>query len=115
MPYLKLRTNVKIGSDQSPTVMKQLSNLVAQKTGKPESYVMIDLDSDRTMLFGGNSEPLAYLECKSLGLSSAQVKELSPAICHYLNTELAISAGRIYIEFSDHPRDFWGWNGGTFG
>jgi phenylpyruvate tautomerase len=115
MPYLKLRTNVKIDPTQSQTVMKQLSNLIAQQTGKPENYVMIDLDSNRTMFFGGNSDPLAYLECKSLGLSSSQVKELSPALCQYLNAELAIPKERIYIEFSDHPRDFWGWNGGTFG
>jgi phenylpyruvate tautomerase PptA (4-oxalocrotonate tautomerase family) len=115
MPYIKLRTNQSISKKQSPELLTQLSQLMAKETGKPERYVMIELDGDREMIFSGNNEPLAYVECKSIGLSSAQAKSLSASISQILETHLQITADRVYIEFSNCPAEFWGWNGATFG
>ena len=115
MPLIKLRTNVSIASDKTPELMSEFSQLLASETGKPERYVMVEIEGERNMLFGGSPEPLAYVECKSIGLSAAQAKSLSPAISQILNSQLQISAERIYIEFSNCPAEFWGWNGSTFG
>jgi phenylpyruvate tautomerase PptA (4-oxalocrotonate tautomerase family) len=115
MPYIKLRTNQSISKEQAPELLTQLSQLMAKETGKPERYVMIELDGDREMIFSGNNEPLAYVECKSIGLNNAQAKSLSASISQILETDLKISADRIYIEFSNCPAEFWGWNGSTFG
>ncbi len=115
MPLIKLRTNVSIGEDKTSSLMNELSQLLARETGKPESYVMIEVKGDRNMLFGGTTEPLAYVECKSIGLSAGQATSLSPAICQVLNTQLNISTDRVYIEFSHCPAEFWGWNSSTFG
>ncbi len=115
MPYLKLTTNIAISKEQSPKLLSQFSQLLAKETGKPERYVMVELTGDKDMLFGGSSEPLAYVECKSIGLSAQQAKSLSAAIPQLLAGELQLSAERIYIEFSSCPAEFWGWNGSTFG
>jgi phenylpyruvate tautomerase PptA (4-oxalocrotonate tautomerase family) len=66
-------------------------------------------------MFGGTTLPLAYVECKSIGLSTSQAKALSASIANLLNTQLAIASDRVYIEFSNCPAEFWGWNGATFG
>lgn len=115
MPYLKLTTNAPIINEQAPELMIQLSRLVANETGKPERYVMIELEGGKAMLFGGKPEPLAFLECKSIGLSGRQAKSLSSALSRNLEASLSIPPDRVYIEFSDCPADFWGWNGSTFG
>ena len=115
MPLLKLRTNVSIASDKTSPLMSELSQLLASETGKPERYVMIEIEGERNMLFGGSPDPLAYVECKSIGLSSVQAKSLSQSISEVLNAQLQINAGRVYIEFSNCPAEFWGWNGSTFG
>ncbi len=115
MPYLKLSTNVEISEPQSGQLLGELSKLIAQQTGKPERYVMVELTAGKTMLFGGSSEPLAYLECKSIGLNSAQAKALSAALSKALTAALSLAADRIYIEFSNCPAEYWGWNGSTFG
>lgn len=115
MPYLKLNTNRSINSEQSQKLLGELSKLIAAETGKPERYVMIQLSSDDSMLFGGNAQPLAYLECKSIGLTKNQAQNLAAALCQTLSTKLEIEQDRIYIEFSNCPAEFWGWNGGTFG
>lgn len=115
MPYLKLSTNVTIQPEQSSRMLAEFSQLLAKETGKPERYVMVELAGDKAMLFGGSAEPLAYVECKSIGLSPAQAKALSAAISHLLSTTLAVPSERVYIEFSNCPAEFWGWNGATFG
>ncbi len=115
MPFLKLNTNVAISTQQSPQLLSQLSKLMAQETGKPERYVMVELMENKAMLFAGTNEPLAYLECKSIGLSTNQAKSLSASISKILKESLQINSDRIYIEFSNCPGDYWGWNGSTFG
>ena len=114
MPYLKLKTNVSINKQQSPQLMTRLSQLLAKETGKPERYVLVELSDDRDMIFSGSNEPLAYLECKSIGLTAAQAKVLSAAISQLLQTELQLLPERVYIEFSNCPAEYWGWNGSTF-
>lgn len=115
MPYLKLSTNVDISESQSGQLLGDLSQLVAQQTGKPERYVMVELTGGKPMLFGGSSEALAYLECKSIGLTAAQAKGLLAALSKKLTETLSVAADRIYIEFSNCPAEFWGWNASTFG
>ncbi len=115
MPYLKLNTNVEISSEQTPQLLTDLSRLLAKETGKPERYVMVEISGGKAMLFGGSSDPLAYLECKSIGLSATQAKALSSSIPQLLASALALSADRVYIEFSNCPAELWGWNGSTFG
>ncbi len=115
MPYLKLNTNVSVDDSQTTQLLARLSGLIAQETGKPERYIMVDFSADRPMLFGGSDAPLAYLECKSIGLNSAQVKSLATSLPQCLQEVLTIPADRIYIEFSDCRADFWGWNNSTFG
>jgi len=115
MPYLKLNTNVDVSLEQSQQLLAELSGLLAKETGKPERYVMVEVLGGKGMLFGGSAESLAYLECKSIGLSSAQAKALASSIPKLLAANLSLSPDRIYIEFSNCPAEFWGWNGSTFG
>jgi len=115
MPYLKLRTNQSFHKEQTAELLSEFSQLLAKETGKPERYIMVELEGDRDMIFSGNNEPLAYVECKSIGLSSDQAKSLSVSISQILETRLQITADRVYIEFSNCPADYWGWNGSTFG
>jgi phenylpyruvate tautomerase len=115
MPYLKLNTNVTAVSQQSPKLLAELSKLMAQETGKPERYVLVELNENKAMLFAGTDTPLAYLECKSIGLSASQAKSISAAVSNLLKEQLQLNTDRIYIEFSNCPGEFWGWNGSTFG
>ncbi len=115
MPYLKLTTNIAINKEQSPELLSRFSQLLAKETGKPERYVMVELNGGKSMLFGGSNEPLAYVECKSIGLSAQQAQSLSASISQLLVSNLQLSAERVYIEFSNCPANFWGWNGSTFG
>lgn len=115
MPYLKLKTNAAIADEKSSSLLAEMSQLISKETGKPERYVMVELTGGKPMLFGGSDRPLAYLECKSIGLTGAQARSLSASLSRLLEKEMAIPPDRVYIEFCNCPAEFWGWNGSTFG
>ncbi len=112
MPYLLIQTNRTV-ADQT-TLIKAASAAVAEALGKPERYVMVALQDGVPMVFAGDDAPLAYLELKSIGLPEARTGELSALLCDFIGERLDIPTDRIYIEFADAPRSFWGWNRGTF-
>ncbi len=114
MPYLKIQTNRNIGKEQRSVLLKKASQTVGEALGKPESYVMVALESGAPMLFAGSDTPVAYLEVKSIGLPDTKTAALSEALSALLEDELDIGRDRIYIEFTDALRSMWGWNGGTF-
>ena len=112
MPILSIQTNAEVANKE--TFLQAASVLVADALSKPESYVMIHLSDNQNMSFAGTTELLAYVELKSLGLTSGHTADLSKHICNFLHQELSIDAARIYIEFTAPERIMFGWNGGTF-
>lgn len=112
MPYLHVHTNVEV--PEADAFLAKCSRTVAEALGKPESYVMVELSTARPMMFAGSTEPLAYMELKSLGMPAHATAELSARLCGFIEQELGISQGRVYIEFSGPERHMWGWDGGTF-
>jgi len=114
MPYLKISTNKNIDKHTENDITLKVSSLVAELLGKPESYVMTEINSGVTMTFAGNAEPLAYLEMKSIGLPENKTAVFSESLCAFIHENMGISPDRIYLEFADARRNMWGWNGSTF-
>ena len=112
MPFLKISTNTNIDNGQD--LAKKASKLTADTLGKPESYVMVNIEDKQTLTFGGNDEPAAYLQLKSLNLPEDKTADFSASLCAFINTELNIASERIYIEFVNPERHLWGWDGRTF-
>lgn len=114
MPLLRIQANLDPDPERRRALLGAASQLVATELGKPERYVMVSLEPNPDMLFGGEDAPLAYLELKSIGLPEANTTALSEALCGLMEERLGIAKDRVYIEFADAERHLWGWNGGTF-
>lgn len=114
MPYLKIQTNQDIEAAAEQTLLREASSLMASELGKPESYVMVNIEPTRPMLFAGTDDPTAYLELKSIDLPESKTKALSAALCQLISEKMMVPIERIYIEFADASRSMWGWNGSTF-
>jgi phenylpyruvate tautomerase PptA (4-oxalocrotonate tautomerase family) len=114
MPYLKIQTNLPLGKKSQQSILRSASALVALELGKPEELVMVALEPDTAMLFGGNDEPVAFLELKSVGLPVRRTKRLSQALCELIEQHLGINRDRVYVKFIDVNRGMWGWKGDTF-
>ncbi len=112
MPLLTLSTNIHI--DDKLALAKSASRSVADLLGKPESYVMVQIEDDQCLIFGGEESPCALLQLKSLGLPENSTADFSSRLCHFINEQTGISSQRIYIEFSNPQRHMWGWDQRTF-
>lgn len=114
MPLLKIQTNKPLDADTGKALAAAASAVVAEMLGKPERYVMISVEHNPAMLFGGEDTPLAYLELKSIGLPENRTAQFSATLADLIEQQLGIPAERVYIEFADALRHLWGWDGGTF-
>ncbi|MDH5472742.1 MAG: phenylpyruvate tautomerase MIF-related protein [Gammaproteobacteria bacterium] len=112
MPLLNIKTNCPVNDKNNLALAA--SKLTAEVLGKPESYVMVNIDDNQALVFAGNDQPAAYLELKSLGLPESKTATISARLCAFMNEKLDIDSGRVYIEFSNAERHMWGWKGGTF-
>ncbi|AKG20341.1 phenylpyruvate tautomerase MIF-related protein [Calothrix sp. 336/3] len=117
MPLIKVQTSLTApAKGEIETMLKSLSSMLAKHTGKPESYVMTAFESDIPMTFGGTTEPVCYIEIKSVGsMKPEQTQSMSQDFCQQINQVLGVAKNRIYIEFADAKGAMWGWNGTTFG
>lgn len=114
MPLLSIETNQALEADVAQTLLDDASHTLAELLGKPEHYVMLRLTHNPHMRFGGTGAPLAYLECKSLGLPEQRTTEFSAALAELLGRHTDIPPTRMYIEFAAPQRHLWGYDGGTF-
>lgn len=112
MPLLHITTNQTVSDTKA--LASDASALVAHMLGKPESYVMVKVDSGACLLFAGSDAPAAHLKLKSLGLPEERTTEFSQTLCQFIADKLEIDSNRIYIEFSGPARHLWGWDNRTF-
>ena len=112
MPLLEISTNITIDNDQK--LAEQASRLTADMLGKPESYVMVKIQTEQTLVFAGNNEPAAHVKLKSLGLPESNTADFSEKLCFFIGSEFNINSNRVYIEFAGPERHMWGWDKRTF-
>ncbi|HAZ48568.1 MAG TPA: hypothetical protein DCZ55_29980 [Cyanobacteria bacterium UBA11371] len=117
MPLIKVQASVSAPEKSAvEQLLQSLSSALAKHTGKPEAYVMTAFEPDVAMTFAGTTDPVCYIEVKSVGsMSSSQTKSMSQDFCQKINEALGVPTNRIYIEFNDAKGSMWGWNGSTFG
>tara|TARA_B100001029_G_C14993959_1_gene413822 strand:+ start:762 stop:1100 length:339 start_codon:yes stop_codon:yes gene_type:complete len=112
MPFIQINTSSKSDVDND-LLQKEISQMVADLTGKPENYVMTMLQSDNQMTFAGSDEPCCFISLKSIG--SLNPSSMSQSLCSLISSKTNIKASRIYIEFIDVKASNWGFNSSTFG
>ncbi len=114
MPYLKIETYKQLDKAAEQELLKKSSAFTAKLLGKPEKWVMAAVYQGVPMMFDGGTEPAAYVEVKSIGLTQDACSALSKSLCDFLNAEIGVSSERVYIEFWNINGKMFGWNGETF-
>ncbi|MBD2361716.1 phenylpyruvate tautomerase MIF-related protein [Anabaena sp. UHCC 0399] len=117
MPLIKVQTSASAPEKaEVEAMLKSLSAKLAKHLGKPESYVMTAFEAGISMTFAGTTEPVCYVEIKSIGtMKPNQTEAMSQDFCQQINQTLGVPQNRIYIDFADAKGSMWGWNGSTFG
>ena len=114
MPYLKVQSNKSFSSRKQQNFLKECSSLISFELGKPEKYVMTSFAPKVEMTFAGTKEPTIIFQLKSIGLPDTKTKALSNKFANLAEEKLKIPKDRVFIEFTDVPRGYWGWKGILF-
>ncbi len=112
MPFFKISTSKTLTGETKNTAIKAMHKLVAKELGKPDKFIMTAIQAEMVMHFGETDDAAAFVEFKSIGLPDT--KKLAAAICDLVQQYLDLPPDRVYIEFTDEPRDKFGYNGTTF-
>lgn len=113
MPFINVKTNVKISPDVFDIIKSELGLAITAIPGKTESWLMVGIEDEYRLYFKGESLPCAIVECSIFGNASHNaLSTLTSNITGILTDKLGISSDRIYIKYS--CTENWGWNGSNF-
>lgn len=113
MPMIKVDTTVKLDDAKRDVLKTELGKAISIM-GKPESYLMIELNDGKDLYFGGNRlEKGAYVEIKVLGsVDAGQSDRMTAKVCEILQTVTGIPGDAVYVSYWGTAS--WGWNGSNF-
>jgi len=114
MPVLKVFVNVKVEDDKQNKFVEVTSKALAALTQKPEKYIMVKLNPEQKIIFGGDTKPAALLELYCIGLDKQHNEKISKKLAEILKEFFAIPIDRYYLTFTDKEGVNVGYNGGTF-
>jgi phenylpyruvate tautomerase len=116
MPLIRVQLTASLDTHQQTALMTALSTEVASCLGKPESYMMVVVEPETSIILGGKGGPAAFAEVRSVGtISPDQARNLATAISDILEEKADIPASRTYTNFAGVPGSMWGFNRSTFG
>ena len=115
MPYFSIQTSQSLDQAAAAGLARRASAFAAELLGKPEDYVMTAITPGAVMTFAGSDAPTAIIDVRSIGLPEERCSAFAEAISSFIQTELGIDPGRVFIDLRDLPRTRFAWNGKTFG
>ncbi|KAI8804322.1 macrophage migration inhibitory factor, partial [Cladochytrium replicatum] len=113
MPFLEITTNA--SADAFRAVLEKATDAIVKVTGKPKSYVTVQVQSQPHFVWNGTSDPVAIAKFYSLGgINLKSNSELSKQLAAIFESELGVSSTRSYIFFNDYEASDIGYGGKTF-
>ncbi len=113
MPMIEAKVTPKL-TEEKKDVLKAEFGKAISVMGKPETYLMINLNDNQDLYFGGKKlEKGAYLEVKVFGnVDSSSSEKMTARLCEILEKELEIPGNAVYVSYFGTQN--WGWNGSNF-
>ncbi len=110
MPFINIKTNVKVSAEKAEAVKSALGRAITAVPGKSESWLMVGIEDDYTLYFKGSDEPAAMTEVSLFGNASGKtLEELTGSITSIVNENLDVPPDRVYVSYM--MTENWGWNG----
>ena len=114
MPFINSKVSVKTTAEQQKELKTRLGKAIATIPGKSESWLMVNLEDDKTMYFrGDDSEPIAYICVNIYGRADEGAFDLMTAELTKIYGEvLGVQPDHMYIKYDASM--YWGCNGSNF-
>lgn len=113
MPYIDLKTNVKIDDTSAKELQAMFGREIELIPGKTEKWLMTGITDGIRMSMAGSGEPCVFVNVMIFGKASAEAYDrLTASLCEKLSCTLGVPADRIYVKYEE--ASVWGWNGMNF-
>ena len=114
MPYIEAKMSIKLNNNQKDDLQKKLTDVVSSAFGKPKTYIMTNIEDDKSLYMAERKiEKGAYIAVSLLGSASKSAcQALTQEICDILQSDYGIDGANVYVTY--HPTELWGWNGSIF-
>lgn len=113
MPFIDSKITTSVSDEKKELIKSELGKMISV-LHKPESYLMVGINDNYDLWFGGKKlEKGAYVEVSLFGSAdSASYEKFTGELCALFEKELDIPASAVYVTY--HPISDWGWNGTNF-
>lgn len=113
MPFVHVKTNRPVSAETERALKAQIGEVIAQIPGKTEKWLMVQVEENAHLWFGGSDAPAAFADVRLFGkASSGDYDRVTAALTEVLAKQLDVAPDRIYIPYQELSH--WGWNGGNF-
>lgn len=108
MPFIDLKTTVKIDNKKEAMLRAEFGKIIALIPGKSEAWLMLNFSDECKMAFRGNDEAdTAMVKVELLGKAPEKsYDDMTKTICDTVNKVLGVPMDRIYVNYKEFS--VWG-------
>lgn len=113
MPFINAKFSVPVTPEKEYELKTALGEAITL-LGKSERYLMVEIEDNRRLYFGGeNDRPIAFFDVSLLhSAPRASYEKLTERLCGIAEEYLGISGDHVYVKFEETEN--WGYNSFMF-
>ena len=113
MPFINAKFSGSVSPDKEIGIKSALGDAITL-LGKSERYLMVQIQDNCRLYFGGdNSAPIAFFDVSLLhSAPRASYEKLTARLCGIAQEYMGVDGGNVYIKFEE--TESWGYNGFMF-
>ena len=113
MPFINAKFSDTVTPEKEIEIKSALGEAITL-LGKPERYLMVEIEDNRRLYFGGrNDQPIAYFDVSLLHSAPRQSYEkLTTRLCEIAKEYMNVDGSNVYVKFEETEN--WGYDSFMF-
>ena len=113
MPFINAKFSDTVTPEKEIEIKSALGEAITL-LGKPERYLMVEIEDNRRLHFGGrNDQPIAYFDVSLLHSAPRQSYEkLTARLCEIAKEYMNVDGSNVYVKFEETEN--WGYDSFMF-
>ncbi len=113
MPFISAKFTGTVSPEKEKEIKSALGEAITL-LGKSERYLMVEIEDNRRLYFGGeNSEPIAFFDVSLLhSAPRAAYEQLTARLCEIAKDSMSVDGSNVYVKFEETEN--WGYNSFMF-
>ena len=113
MPFINAKFSDTVTPEREIEIKSALGEAITL-LGKPERYLMVEIEDNRRLYFGGrNDQPIAYFDVSLLHSAPRQSYEkLTARLCEIAKEYMNVDGSNVYVKFEETEN--WGYDSFMF-